>query len=456
MGLVLLKEDVMAEHTSDDDLKAEEKSFIREKMVEPERSKSFYRKAALAVLGAVIVLGIAIGASFAFVLHHLQDGAAETRPGIDIAIERDTVPETTDSETEAVETVPVETVSPGAVEEADREEIQHIFTSMMQEMGQNSILSELVNRSCYTAYETVSHSLVAVRNSTEDTAGLETEPEAAETFGVIVAMSDYEAVVLCPSAALDLEAPFQVQIQEYAIEAAFKQVDAQTGIAALTVNLRQLPDRVRMTLSAIELGNSYNVKLGEPVLLAGSPLGACNSVMAANVTYLKKEMPVSDAVVRLIYTDVPYRESCSGILLDAKGALIGWLTSRYSDGALQEWTAAVGISELKAVMEDLILGQDTAALGVVAKSISAPLAERLSLPEGLYVTDVDSQSPAYEAGIQNGDVITAINGTEVHSVRSLQNFLEDAQPDTEVTVQVMRLGRDAYKEIDFTVKLGGR
>ena len=53
-------------------------------------------------------------------------------------------------------------------------------------------------------------------------------------------------------------------------------------------------------------------------------------------------------------------------------------------------------------------------------------------------------------------MITAIEDVEMRSVRSLQNFLEDAEPGAEVTVKVMRLGRDAYKEVSFVVELGSR
>ena len=444
----------MTDHTSDKNLESEEKSFIKEKMAAPTRGKAFYAKIVLAVIGGLLLFGIATGTSFALMMHHLGKEVSETQSEIDIPFERDTIPETVEASTETEDSTEAEV--PEIQNEADADEKREALLGMLRELNGDSMLSELVNDSLYTAYENAACSLVTVRNSAGDAEAFYAESDTVETFGVIVAMSDYEAVVLFPSEPLNLEAPFQVQIQEYGVEAVLKQVDSLTGIAALTVNLRQLPDGIRGGLSAIGLGNSYNVKLGDRILLAGSPLGVTGSAIAGNVTYLKKEVHISDSVVRLIYTDIPAAYEGGGILLNARGELVGWITSKYSDSALGRWTAAVGISELKSVMEDLILGQDTASLGVLVRSISSSLAESLELPEGLYVTDVDSQSPAYEAGIQNGDVITAIEDVEMRSVRSLQNFLEDAEPGAEVTVKVMRLGRDAYKEVSFVVELGSR
>ena len=75
---------------------------------------------------------------------------------------------------------------------------------------------------------------------------------------------------------------------------------------------------------------------------------------------------------------------------------------------------------------------------------------------GIYVTEAAMEGPAYNSGLQNGDVITSMDGQEVLTVKTMQSFLEGKEPGDVITVQVQRAGRDGYTPVELLVTLGTR
>ena len=100
-------------------------------------------------------------------------------------------------------------------------------------------------------------------------------------------------------------------------------------------------------------------------------------------------------------------------------------------------------------------GMGTAYLGIKGQDITRDM-EAQGLPAGIYITEVVSGSPAYEAGIQNGDILTEIAGQKVSTVRNMQQIVEGLQTGSTISVQVKRNGRDEYKELEYQVTVGAR
>ena len=95
---------------------------------------------------------------------------------------------------------------------------------------------------------------------------------------------------------------------------------------------------------------------------------------------------------------------------------------------------------------------------VTQKVLTAQLRamEESGLPQGIYVTDCIADSPAYNAGIQPGDIITWINGSKTNTMKDFQNQVESLKPGDKVNVAVQRNGKDSYKEIEYPVTIGAR
>ena len=112
------------------------------------------------------------------------------------------------------------------------------------------------------------------------------------------------------------------------------------------------------------------------------------------------------------------------------------------------------ISEVKGVIEKLSNNEDIIYLGVRGQDISGELAQKTGIPKGIYVNEVEEDSPAMVGGIQNGDVIVKIQGENVETLSQLRRRLDKSEVDQKIAVTAMRKGAEGYVEIVFDVTVG--
>lgn len=135
--------------------------------------------------------------------------------------------------------------------------------------------------------------------------------------------------------------------------------------------------------------------------------------------------------------------------------MIGWVTDDFKNENSQDMTAIYSISDYKPQLERLTNGRSIAYFGVRGQEVSAAMIGQ-GMPAGIYVADAVAGGPAYEAGIQNGDIITAIDGSAVRTSKELQTQLENLESGQEITVKVRRQSREEYKELEYHVNLRAR
>ena len=133
----------------------------------------------------------------------------------------------------------------------------------------------------------------------------------------------------------------------------------------------------------------------------------------------------------------------------AKLANLSSLRKKATDGELvQAYNAALAVATPLAGLsrEEQLIG--------IAKSLRA-MADS-GMPSGIYVIAAVTDGPAYNAGIQPGDIITWMNGEKVGSLKDFQNQVESLHAGDKIKVAVLRNGKDEYTEIEFSVTVGAR
>ena len=84
------------------------------------------------------------------------------------------------------------------------------------------------------------------------------------------------------------------------------------------------------------------------------------------------------------------------------------------------------------------------------------LAGEQGIPKGIYVREVEADSPAMQAGIQNGDVITEINKTDITSITGFHKQITEAGTGTQIRIKGQRRGADGYVDVTFDVTVGSK
>jgi serine protease Do len=203
--------------------------------------------------------------------------------------------------------------------------------------------------------------------------------------------------------------------------------------------------------TALALGNSDNVKVGDVVLAVGNPLGVGQTVTMGIVSAKGRSTSVGDGSYEdFLQTDAPINHGNSGgALVSTKGELVG-INSQIlsnSDGNIGIGFA-IPVNMAKSVMDQLrTKGKVTRAqLGVTVQTVSSDMAANLGLkqPGGVIVSSVSEGGAADRAGLKQGDVITAFNGQPVHDMNSLRNRVAASGPGSTADVTILRDGSEKH------------
>ena len=227
--------------------------------------------------------------------------------------------------------------------------------------------------------------------------------------------------------------------------------DHSTDLALLKIDAKDLP--------FITFGNSDAMKVGEWVLAVGNPFNISSTVTAGIVSAKGRSMQIIDDNYRIesyIQTDASVNQGNSGgALVNLKGEMIGINTAIISpSGGNVGISFAIPSSIVQKVVRDLIEygAVQRAIMGVSIADITAELAKEKELPElgGVYVTDVNDNSAAKDAGIESGDVIVQINDVKVNSPSELQEIVGRYRPGDKISVTVKRKGN--LKQFDVKLR----
>ncbi len=220
--------------------------------------------------------------------------------------------------------------------------------------------------------------------------------------------------------------------------------DPSTDIAVLKIDATGL--------SAVPLGNSDNVKVGEWVLAVGNPFNLTSTVTAGIVSAKARNLNLISGkansnvvpIESFIQTDAAVNPGNSGgALVNTKGELIGINTAIASQtGSYSGYSFAVPVNLVKKVMADIIdYGiVQRGYLGVQIADITQELKEEKSLPnlKGVYVAGTVDGGSAQKAGIKEGEVILKIGSKEVNSSAELQEEIGRRRPGDKVSATVRR------------------
>ena len=122
----------------------------------------------------------------------------------------------------------------------------------------------------------------------------------------------------------------------------------------------------------------------------------------------------------------------------------------------QNLITGLSISDSRELIQTLSDNQDIIYLGITGENITSEISEKKGIPIGVFVEEVEVDSPAMQVGIQNGDVVIEINGETVETVKGYQQQLKACKAGDTIEIKAMRQGTEGYVEVSFEVTLKAR
>ena len=229
--------------------------------------------------------------------------------------------------------------------------------------------------------------------------------------------------------------------------------DSQNDVALIKIDATGLP--------TVSIGDSDSIEVGQQVCAIGNPLGELtNTLTVGYVSALDREINENGVPINMFQTDCAINSGNSGgPIFDMHGNVIGITTAKYSSNGYTISASIEGIgfcipvNDAMGIVSDLMeygYVKGRPALGITCENISSTVTQYYNLPKGAYVRSVAAGSAADNAGLQEGDIICAIDGQEITGVTGLKALLKDYTAGDTATLSIYRSETHEELELEIT------
>lgn len=274
--------------------------------------------------------------------------------------------------------------------------------------------------------------------------------------GLIIADNGRELLIFARTSATEDAQEIRASFHDGSSYAAtLKKQDANLGFGIYAVNRGEIQQSTWSQIKTADLGSSNTISRGSPVIAVGKQFGYSNGIGFGTVASTRNYADVADGEYRLICTDIAAVENGTGILVNLDGQVVAVIDQTISEKDSMRLVTGYGITDIKDMIEKLSNGEAIPYLGVRGIDVPEEIRQQ-GIPAGVYVKEVETDSPAMTAGIQAGDIITSIGGEEVSSLMAYHDALMEKDSGDEVRIRGQRRGSGGYVDITFSVTVGSR
>ena len=287
--------------------------------------------------------------------------------------------------------------------------------------------------------------------------------------GIIVGENEEELLICTNNHVVEDASELTVSFtDESSYEAQIKGTDPSNDLAVVAVKLDDIDKDTLNTIKIAQMGDSDELRVGEQVVAIGNALGYGQSVTTGIVSAMDRSITVSDSYENVTYENLIQTDAAinpgnsGGALLNMKGELIGINSAKASSSGVEGMGYAIPITKAQPILETLMTKEtrskvdesEAAYMGISGEGVSSEVTQLYSVPAGVYVSQVAEGSPAEEAGLQKGDIITAFDDVAVTSMEGLRDRLQyyKGGETVEMTIQTAESG--AYTEKTISITLG--
>ena len=280
----------------------------------------------------------------------------------------------------------------------------------------------------------------------------QTQPQVGYGSGVILTKDGY---IVTNNHVIEKADEIQVTLNDNRVfDATLVGADVNSDLALLKIEGDEFP--------VVPMGNSDDLKLGEWVLAVGNPFNLTSSVTAGVVSAKSRRIGIYDAegsIESFIQTDAAINMGNSGgALVNVRGELVGINAALESPtGTYAGYGFAIPTTIVKKVVADLreYGSVQRAILGVIGRDLSSMLQleenknKDFGSIDGVYIVELTDGGGALAAGLEEGDVITAIDGKKVRTMTELQETVVQYRPGDKVTVTFLRNKKERKLEVEL-------
>ena len=291
------------------------------------------------------------------------------------------------------------------------------------------------------------------------------QDETASGSGIIIGENEQELLIVTNNHVVDSTEQLYVQfIDGETVEAQVKGTDASADLAVVAVKLDTIADSTKQEICIARMGDSDSLKIGEPAIAIGNALGYGQSVTTGVISALNRKIESSNSEegTSLIQTDAAINPGNSGgALLNMRGEVIGINSNKIGGSSIEGMGYAIPISTARPIIEDLMERQtrtkyseeERGYLGISCINVTSDLSDNFSMPQGIFVAQVYSETGAETAGLVRGNIVVAFDGVTVQNQEELTKQMQYYKAGESVEITIMVNSANGYQQKNVTVTL---
>ena len=274
------------------------------------------------------------------------------------------------------------------------------------------------------------------------------------TTGLIISDLNDDLLILVSLDRVKDASSIKIELSDtIAIDAVLHDYDIETNLAVIAVAMEDIPPSFLTNIKVATLGESYTITVGSPILALGSPNGHPGSMEIGVITSRGSWASITDNKLDLFNTNVENNDNSDGIIVNMKGEVIGLITRTLKDGVNENLSTAIGISKAKPLIESIANKEKRVYFGVEAEDMTEAAKLENLITNGIYVNEVRADSPAFAAGMKNGDIIMQVDDKSIINTNNFYNTISGYLPEDEVIVKIKRTSGTAEKDMEMTIVL---
>ena len=343
-------------------------------------------------------------------------------------------------------------------EESPLEATQEVIDTLKNEISLSTKDYQKLYQSIHSLVLSLQSAEVTVTGVTQEMDLFQDAYESTgKSMGYIFAQNSTEIMIMVErEAVLGIENIEVTFVDGSRVSAQIRGTDDNTGLAVLVVEKKGMSSGTQQVISCVNLGSSgLSTLIASPVIAMGSPLGN-PSVAYGMITSMDTTIHMVDANYHLLTTDIYGSSKATGILIDLNGKVIGIIKPSYNNGDVPNLISVLGISEIKPALQRMSNGMENSYIGILGTDVPKDKVAGKEIPVGIYVKEIKLDSPAMDAGIQSGDIITAMGEDKITSFDDYVKVLSEWRPQEIKEITVMRQGQNGYKEAKVEIVVGNK
>jgi len=284
----------------------------------------------------------------------------------------------------------------------------------------------------------------------------ETGDYKSSVSGVIVADNGRELLILGKTSVTKGVQKLRVVFNDgSSCPTVLKKSDGNLKLGIYAVNRSDIKETTWSRIETAVLGSSNAVSKGDVAIVIGKPFGYAGAMGFGSIASGKNVVDLADGQYSLINTDIAGSKNGSGFIVNLKGEIIALIEQETVEEGSTELVTGYGITDIKDVIENLSNGRGVPYIGIYGVDVTEEIEEQ-GIPKGLYVKNVDADSPAMAAGIQSGDIIISVGDEETLSYMTYHQALMKSNVGSLLKIKGQRQGTDGYVDMEFNVTVGSK